>query len=85
MGFLHLLEEVERNSTVYVSIPFLTHFCVLDQLCHFATPEHGDLKIHVILRPAECYVPHMEKFIGGDERIRKEFGKDGANGAPWIC
>lgn len=59
----------------------------MDQLCHFANPENGGLKIHVILGPAAFNVAHIEKFISGDERIRsamsrlriKVFGSDGAS------
>lgn len=87
VAFRDLLQEADRGSAVYMSVPFLTDFCVMDQLCHFANPEYGGLKIYIILGPASFNVPQILKFINGDERIRgamsrlhiKVFGTDGTS------
>ena len=88
LGFLHLLHHVERGSRVYMSIPYLTDFYALDQICYSAQEEHGNLQIYIILGPKHFNVETIERFINNDEAVRaavqklhiKQFGRD--NGSP---
>lgn len=85
VALLSLLRAAEKTSSVYISAPYLTDFQVLDQLCHYANPEYGGLKIYVILGPASFNTRLFRSFIRNDEQIRlalsrlhiKIYGDDG--------
>jgi hypothetical protein len=36
VAFVDLRRTAEKNSVVFISIPFLTDFMVIDELCHYA-------------------------------------------------
>ena len=84
LGFLHLLRSSNRGSSVYISIPYLTDFYAMDQLCHYAQEEHGNLQIYVIVGPKHFNIETIERFINNDEVVRaavsklhiKQFGYD---------
>ena len=84
LGFLHLLHDAERGSSVYMSIPYLTDFYALDQICHYAQEEYGNLQIYIIIGPKHFNIETIERFINNDEAVRaavqklhiKRFGND---------
>jgi hypothetical protein len=64
--FLHLLDKAEVNSTVYISMPYLSDFNAIDQLCHYADPQSGgrNLVINIILGPRATNIANLENFVG---------------------
>lgn len=63
LGFLSLLENAQANSAVYLSIPYLTDKYAIDQLCHYADPMHGGLRIYIILGPQSMNRTFLKRFI----------------------
>lgn len=63
VAFVHLLAEADVASAVYVSVPFLSDVRAIDQFCHFASPQHENLQIYIILGPARWNVENLENFI----------------------
>jgi hypothetical protein len=82
--FLHLLAKAEANSTVYISMPYLSDFDAIDQLCHYADPQNGGLIINIVLGPRATNISNLENFVGRSQtreeavaRLRiKQFGWD---------
>jgi hypothetical protein len=51
VAFVHLLRNARHGSEVYMSIPYLSDFTVIDQLCHYAN-------IHCVgAQNLECRMP----------------------------
>ena len=73
--FLHLLDKAEANSTVFLSIPFLSDFDAIDQLCYYADPQNGGLTINVILGPAITNIVNLENFVGRSQTREEAVGK----------
>lgn len=46
-----------------MSIPYLTHKYVIDQLCHFSKPEYGGLQFYIILGPQPFNMRLLANFI----------------------
>lgn len=84
VSFLYLLDKAEDNSTVFLSMPFLSDFDAIDQLCHYADPQNGGLTINIILGPALSNISNLENFVGRSQtreeavaRLHiKKFGRD---------
>lgn len=82
--FLHLLDKAKANSAVYISMPYLSDFEAIDQLCHYADPQNAGLSINIILGPALSNTSNLEKFVGRSKtreeavaRLHiKRFGRD---------
>ena len=78
--FLHLLDKAEANSTVYISMPYLSDFDAIDQLCHYA----NGLTINIILGPRTTNISNLENFVGRSQsreeavaRLHmKQYGRD---------
>ncbi|KAG7372706.1 PLD-like domain containing protein [Nitzschia inconspicua] len=72
VAMVHLLQEAEVGSTVYMSMPYMTDKHVMDELCHFAQPEVNggrDLKINIILCETKDNRDFINTFIGGRNDI----------------
>jgi len=82
--FVHLLDKAEANSTVYISMPYLSDFDAIDQLCHYADPQSGGLIINIILGPRTSNISNLENFVGRSQtreeavaRLHiKQYGRD---------
>ena len=75
LGFLHLLHHAERGSSVYMSIPYLTDFYALNQICHYAQEDHGNLQIYIIIGPKHFNLETIERFINNNEAVRAAIQK----------
>ena len=73
--FLHLLDKAEPNSTVFVSMPFLSDFDAIAQLCHYADPQNGSLTINIILGPALTNISNLENFVGRSQTREESVGR----------
>lgn len=71
VAFVHLLKTAAKKSVVFISIPFLTDFMVIDELCHYANPDVSDLHINILLGPKTWVIESFESFVGGDS-VREE-------------
>ena len=67
VAFLHLLHTAPELSEIYISIPYLTDFTVVDQLCHYADPSNGGLQIYIVLGPKHWNIECLENFVGRSE------------------
>lgn len=84
VAFVHLLQNAQEGSDVFLSIPYLSDFTAIDQLCHYADPEYGGLQIYIVLGPKTWNVECLEKFVGRSKsretalaRLHiKRFGRD---------
>jgi hypothetical protein len=82
--FLHILHNARENSTVYLSMPYLSDFDAIDQMCHYSDPQFGGLNINIILGPAPSNISNLENFVGRsmtrEEAVArlhiKRFGRD---------
>ena len=67
IALVHLLQTAPPESEVYISIPFLTDYHVIDQLARYAKPtvELGrKLTIRIILGPCSDNVETIQAFVG---------------------
>ena len=84
VAFVHLLEHAQKGSDVFMSIPYLSDFAVVDQLCHYADPEDRNLQIYIVLGPKNWNIECLEKFVGRskaretamDRLYIKRYGRD---------
>lgn len=84
VAFLHLLHAAPESSDIFISIPYLTDFTVVDQLCHYADPSNGGLQIYIVLGPKDWNIECLENFVGRSESRQtavarlhiKRFGRD---------
>lgn len=87
VAFVHLLKSAEKNSVVFISVPFLTDFMVIDELCHYADPAISGLYVKMLLGPKTWVVETFESFVGEDSgreesvaRLHiKRYGRDEAD------
>jgi len=87
VAFLHLLKTAEKRSVVFISIPFLTDFMVINELCHYADTGVSDLHINILLGPKTWVIESFESFVGEDSsregavsRLHiKRYGRDEAD------
>ena len=71
IALVHLLQTASVGSEVFISIPFLSDFHVIDQLGCFARPAKDggrDLTIKVVLGPDDENRRCFERFIGNCEQ-----------------
>jgi PLD-like domain len=93
VAFVHLLRNARQGSEVYMSIPYLSDFTVIDQLCHYADPAYGGLQIYIVLGPKTWNVECLERFVGRSQsretalaRLHiKRFGRDDGSAAASFC
>ena len=67
IALVHMLKTAPTESEVYISIPFLTDYHVIDQLALYAKPEvelGRRLNIRVILGPSSDNVETIQSFVG---------------------
>jgi hypothetical protein len=67
IAFIHLLKYADVGSTVFITMPYLTDFYVLDELCHYAaTEENGgrNLTIKAIVGYNKDVLNTINLFIG---------------------
>jgi hypothetical protein len=67
IAFVHLLKSADVGSTVFITMPYLTDFYVLDELCHYAaTEEEGgrNLTIKAIIGYNKDALDTINSFIG---------------------
>ena len=67
VAFLHLLHAAPESSNIFMSIPYLSDFTVVDQLCHYADPSNGGLQIYIVLGPKQWNIECLESFVGRSE------------------
>ena len=68
IGLVHILKSAPIQSEVFISIPFLTVWHVIDQLAHYAKPplEQGrGLVVKGILGPEPSNVEAFQSYIRG--------------------
>ena len=70
LGFMSLLENAEKNSSVYMSIPYLADKYLIDQLCHFSKPEYGGLQFYIILGPKPFNTEFLKAFIKKEKEVQ---------------
>lgn len=88
ISFVHLLRDAVAGSSVYISIPFLTDFMVIDELCHYSHPENKNLQIYILLGPNSSCISSFREFVGHYEDRRlavsrlhlKQYGWDEQRG-----
>jgi hypothetical protein len=66
VAFVHLLRTADKNSTVFISVPFLADFMVIDELCHYADPSNSALHLNILLGPKTWLIESLESFVGDD-------------------
>mmetsp|Transcript_15208 Transcript_15208/g.21996 ORF Transcript_15208/g.21996 Transcript_15208/m.21996 type:complete len:253 (-) Transcript_15208:23-781(-) len=64
VAFVHLLKHADKNSVVFISMPFLTDFMVINELCHYADPAVAGLHINILLGPKSWVTESFERFVG---------------------
>ena len=82
--FLHLLDKAKKNSKVFLSVPFLSDFDAIDQLCYYADLRNAWLAVYIILGPAPSNILNLQSFVCRSEareeavaRLHiKKFGRD---------
>ena len=87
VAFVHLLKAAEKKSVVFISIPFLTDFMAIDELCHYADANVSDLHVNILLGPKTWVIESFESFVGEDSsreeavaRLHiKRYGRDEAD------
>ena len=70
LGSMSLLENAEKNSSVFTSIPYLTDKYVIDQLCRFSKQEYGGLQFYIILGPKSFDNTFLNGFIKTDNEVQ---------------
>lgn len=66
---IHLLSNAQENSTVYISVPFVTDMHFLDELCHYAKPVvlgGRGLVVRVTVGPQRWVTNEFRRFVDGD-------------------
>ena len=75
VAFVHLLKAAAKRSVVFISIPFLTDFMVVDELCHYADANVSDLDANILLGPKTSVLETFESFVGQDSSREKAFAR----------
>lgn len=71
VALVDLLARAEVGSDVYMSVPFLSDFTVIDQLCHYASPDTSGLNIYILLGPTFWNKTNLQDFVGYYENRRQ--------------
>mmetsp|Transcript_11392 Transcript_11392/g.23346 ORF Transcript_11392/g.23346 Transcript_11392/m.23346 type:complete len:260 (-) Transcript_11392:267-1046(-) len=71
VALVHLLSNADRGSDVFMSVPFLSDFNVIDQLCRYANPDESGLNIYILLGPSFWNKSNLCDFVGFLENRRQ--------------
>ena len=71
VALVHLLANARGGSDVFMSVPFLSDFNVIDQLCYYADPNTSGLNIHILLGPIFWNKSNLQDFVGYYENRRQ--------------
>jgi hypothetical protein len=75
VAFVHLLKHAQKGSDIFISIPYLSDFTAVDQLCYHADPEDRNLQIYIILGPDNWNIECLEKFVGRSKARETALGR----------
>lgn len=75
VALVHLLASADAGSDVFMSVPFLSDFNVIDQLCHYAEPNTSGLNIYILLGPNFWNKSNLQDFVGIYENRRQKVAR----------